>query len=379
MPRPRSAEFMAVINALEESKSDLGDRVFTLEDLRSSLESKVSTFGAGGNFLRRAVQEACVRGEIRSLTPGTFRFLGGGSASSEPMGSDVDDDSSTIDSIDGMFTPKVDKTFKMPKALQEYIPAISKRLDRGEHQKFRVTGPAGCGKTEGGIQVAAQLGLDVLIVDCSIIREPRDFFGSRTVRDGKVVWVDSQFSRAVAKGNCMIILDEINRCSDLVGNALLPLLDSRRATLIEERGSVLKCGDGIVWWATANEGAAYTGTGAMDRAVQDRFQRTIEFSYLPREDEIDLIVSRTGISGRLAANLVEVATKTRLNTDLGTGFTRSVSTRQLIAAAEDLRDVGSMSLQYTITNTFAGHGGADSERSMVANLLVGQDFSPSGE
>lgn len=372
MPRPRSAAFMSVINALEECKQDFDGRMFTLDDLRSSLRSKVSTFGAGDNFLRRAVQESVMRGEIKPTSPGTFRFLGSVVSSESPEETEEEDDS-IISDDDAMFTPKVDSTFKMPQVLSEYLPAIQKRLERGEHQKFKVTGPAGCGKTEGGIQVAAQLGLDVLIVDCSIIREPRDFFGSRTVRDGKVVWVDSQFSRAVAKGNCMIILDEVNRCSDLVGNALLPLLDSRKATLIEERGSVLRSGSGIVWWATANEGSEYTGTGAMDRAVSDRFQRVVEFTYLPKEDEIELLINRTGVSKSHAEDLVEVAAKTRASVNsLSGSVNRAISTRQLLTAAEDLRDIGYKSLQYTLTNSFEAAGGADSERSVVANMLVGR-------
>lgn len=369
MPRPRSSEFVSVINAVESLRPDFSGKVFTLDDLRSSLSGRVSTFGAGDNFLRRAVQECMIRGEVRQSAPGTYRFVVGNVEESEsPMESEV----SEVEDFDAMYTPGIDPSFIMPTVLSEYLPAIQRRLEKGDHQKFRVTGPAGCGKTEGGVQVAARLGLDVLIVDCSIIREPRDFFGSRTVRDGRVVWVDSQFSRAIAKGNCMIILDEVNRCSELVGNALLPLLDSRKATLIEERGAVLRCGPGIVFWATANEGSEYTGTGAMDRAVRDRFQRTVEFTYLPSASEIELLHNRTGISKEIAGHLVEVANRTRRDAGGMSGLSQAISTRQLIAAAEDIVDVGTHSLQYTITNTFSSMGGAESERNTVANLLVGR-------
>jgi len=366
MPRPRSSEFVSVINAIESTKGAFAGRVFTLDDLRSSLNGKVSTFGAGDNFLRRAVQECMMRGEVRQSAPGTYRFVG--SVEESP----IETPASEVEDFDAMYTPEIDPSFIMPSVLEEYLPAIQKRLEKGIDQKFRVVGPAGCGKTEGGVQVAARLGLDVLTVDCSIIREPRDFFGSRTVRDGRVVWVDSQFSKAIAKGNCMIILDEVNRCSELVGNALLPLLDSRRATLIEERGSMLRCGPGIVWWATANEGAEFTGTSAMDRAVRDRFQRTVEFTYLHPTMEINLLMERAGITKEIASNLVEVANRTRKESSGISGISQAISTRQLIAAAEDIVDVGVHSLQYTITNTYSPCGGADSERNTVANLLVGR-------
>jgi nitric oxide reductase NorQ protein len=360
MGRTRTRECDRVYAAVDSLAQSGSGESLRIEGIRERLRLQgIEDLGAGMNYLRRALHDAITRGEV--VQRGHTYAFGGSHSTVNPLTNDEM-------SMDGMVSPEVDPTFVLPASVQAYLPVAQERLLRGEHMRFRVTGPTGSGKTESGLQFAAALGLDAIVIDCSIIREPRDFFGSRTVRDGRVVWVDSQFARAVAKGGCMIVLDEVNRCSDLVANALLPLLDRRQATLIEERGSVLRAGPGIVWWATQNEGMEYTGTGSIDRAVRDRFQRVIECGYLPARDECKLLRDRTGVDPSVAASLVEVASRTRSEAGaLGT-VSAPLSTRQLLAAAEDYRDGGASTLTATIANAYP----AGDERSVIAALLSGK-------
>lgn len=276
---------------------------------------------------------------------------------------------------DALVTPTIDPTFRMGAAMRSYLGRVVTNARCGSIEHLRIVGPAGCGKTESALQVAAMAGMDAFVIDCSIVREPRDWFGSRTVKGGALAWQDSAFVRAVTRGNTVVILDEANRASLTVGNALLPLLDRRRASFIEERGSVVRVAPGTVFVATMNEGAAYTGTSPMDAALRDRFPRVLEFTYLPADDEAALMVQRTGIDRDTADRLVEIAERTRATQGGISAFSVTLSTRQLLAAAADYVLAGPSSLPFTIGNLFPSEGGNESERAQVMALVVGK-FGP---
>lgn len=273
---------------------------------------------------------------------------------------------------ESLITPSMDPTFRMPTGMRPYVEAIARSASAGSIEHIRMVGPAGCGKTEAALQVAAIAGMDAFVMDCSIVREPRDWFGSRTVNAGSLAWRDSAFVRAVQRGNTVIVLDEANRASLTVGNALLPLLDRRRASLVEERGSVVRVAPGTIFIATMNEGAGYTGTSPMDAALRDRFPRVLEFTYLPEPEEVSLLVARTGVGRVDAERLVEIATRTRSTTAGVSPFSVTLSTRQLLAAAADLVTAGYASLAFTIGNLYPTEGGSESERAQIMSLLVGK-------
>ena len=120
--------------------------------------------------------------------------------------------------------------------VKSFILAIGKST---KPENLRLIGPAGCGKTSAAQWLAQETGKALLIMDCSIIREPRDWFGFRTVKDGAIKWQDTAFVRQVMAGNCVICLDELNRAPSAVLNGLMPLLDHRRSTWVEERGAAV--------------------------------------------------------------------------------------------------------------------------------------------
>jgi hypothetical protein len=122
-----------------------------------------------------------------------------------------------------------------------------------------------------------------------------------------------------------------------------------------------------------NEGAGYTGTSALDRAIRDRFPRAVELTYLAESDEVKLLVNRTGVTKDIASRLVQMANKIRQDsTGLSATLTESLSTRQLIAAAHDFVLGGVDTLQFTITNHFSPEGDDDSERVKVQSIIQGK-------
>jgi MoxR-like ATPase len=277
-----------------------------------------------------------------------------------------------VAAAEGVFLPKPDETY----IINEQVAQLFKILQISRlncPQNVRLLGPHGCGKTELAIQFAARLELPLLIMDCANLREARDWFGYKGAKDGTVYWHESQFVKAVTAGNHVILLDELNRANPHLLNTLMPLLDARRFTYLEERGSKICVGPGTVFFASMNEGAGYTGTSALDRAIRDRFPRVIEMSYLGEQDEIKLLMRRVGINEDIATRLVGMANKIRQDSSgLAATLTESLSTRQLIAAAHDFAIGGVDTLTFTVSNHFSPDGDDESERVRVQSIIQGK-------
>jgi Holliday junction resolvasome RuvABC ATP-dependent DNA helicase subunit len=231
-------------------------------------------------------------------------------------------------------------------------------------ENLRLIGPAGCGKTSIGQWLAQETNKRLLIMDCSVIREPRDWFGFRTVHNGSIRWQDTEFVRAVTSGNCVIVLDELNRAPASVLNGLMPLLDHRRASWIEERGAAVRVGPNTTFVATTNMGAKYLGASPVDLALRDRFSRVVEVTYLPTAKEAMLLQRRTTLDIDSCVALAHIASNTR-----GKNSTHEpISTRELLAAASDIAKYGQQSLRYTILSKIEDH----SKRAAMATLLAGK-------
>jgi nitric oxide reductase NorQ protein len=272
----------------------------------------------------------------------------------------------------GIFNPVLNDTYFIDEDIQNLFNRIEKnRINKT--QKILLQGPHGAGKTEMAMHYAAVHNLPMLIMDCANLREARDWFGYKKIENGNVVWHESQFDRAIQNGNMVVLLDEINRVHPNVMNTLLPLLDNREFTYLEEKNDIIKLGRGIVFFATMNEGAGYSGTSATDNALRDRFGRVVEVKYLVPEKETELLVKRTGIETKDANGLVDIANQIRKKSmGISSSFSSGFSTRQLIAAAEDFVDGGVDSLTFTISNLFSAEGGTTSERASVLQLIQGK-------
>ena len=306
-----------------------------------------------------------------AMTPATSDFGFNKMAGDKPE-LKVTGDTRAEAEANGVFLPKPDDTYVVNESVAQLFKIL--QISRKNcPQNVRLIGPHGCGKTELAIQFAARLNLPLLIMDCANLREARDWFGYKTARDGTVYWHESQFVKAVEAGNHVILLDELNRANPHLLNTLMPLLDARRFTYLEEKGDKICVGPGTVFFASMNEGAGYTGTSALDRAIRDRFPRIIEMSYLGEKDEINLLVKRVGIDDDIATRLVQMANKIRQDaTGLAATLTESMSTRQLIAAAHDFAIGGVETLSFTISNHFSSDGDDDSERVRVQNIIQGK-------
>lgn len=274
------------------------------------------------------------------------------------------------------YVPAIDPTFVIDEdfeTLFKLIEAQSKTLQ----QNVLLTGPSGCGKTTTAREYAARLGRPLLIMNCANVREPRDWFGYRTIDpiSKGIVWVESLFSRMAQTDRAVIVLDEINRVSPLVINALMGLTDpSCRETFLEEAGKKIRVAGEVVFFATMNEGSEYTGTIGIDKAMQNRFRRTVECTFLAQGEETKLLHRRTGLEMESCKKLAAVAAEVRKKamSHVSDSFSSPISTRQLVGAAQDMVTGGPVTLKWSLLNHFPNDTGARSERSQLMQLLIGK-------
>ena len=262
----------------------------------------------------------------------------------------------------------------------ELLVGISgKMLQEGKTANTLLLGPAGCGKTKTAEQLAAYLDLPYLHLNCSSIREASMLFGTREVKDGKTYTRPSLFTQTIEKGGAVIMLDEINRCAPTALNGLLTAMDGS-SPYSEDLERHVTVGKHIVFVGACNVGAAYTGTYRLDKALDDRFARRLEVSYLPAEREIELLVKSTGIGPEAAKRLVQIAQQVRSEYNKGSRkFSQDISTRILLGAAQDFaalesvcKGAGPKSLQMTIVNRFDNSGDSNSERTSLSMLIDGK-------
>jgi nitric oxide reductase NorQ protein len=273
--------------------------------------------------------------------------------------------------VSAAYTPVQDPTFYIDPKLEGLFGHI--QASAPEPQNIMLIGPHGCGKTETALQYAARTGKPLLVMDCAHTREGYLWWGRMHVNNGTTYFKPSDFFKAVEAGNHVILLDELNRVDSSILSPLMPLLDGRRATHVPDTDHILKVGPGTVFFATMNEGSQYTGTSALDAAIQDRFSYRVEVDYLDKDQEVKVVASRTGVTKADATKLVALANAVRKKA-VGYGATLSttISTRQLIATAKLFKTMGVNALDYSIASHFSADGGADSERRQVLTMIQGK-------
>lgn len=275
----------------------------------------------------------------------------------------------------GAMIPDLDDNFVFTDINKDVVNLVQQHSKIG-NVNVRLVGPAGCGKTSFAINYAAKRKCPALVMDCANVREPRDWFGYRTfdpvTKD--IVWHESLFVRMVETPGAVIVLDELNRVSPMVTNTLIPLLDHRRLTYLEEAGRSIRIAEGVSFWAAINEGNQFTGTIAMDSAMRSRFSYVVECAFLDPKTECSVLTKKTGLDTDSCRKLVEVANQVRTKAmmDDVDSFSEPISTRMLEAAALAMSMGGPKTLTYTLLNHFSGSGGASSERESLRKLLVGK-------
>lgn len=260
------------------------------------------------------------------------------------------DDSSDKSSDKSLFeTIALDKTLKCPTSSEDgfYMSSDSWNLlvrNIKRNINTMIIGPTGTGKTSCIKEVCERLGKKLYVFDMGCMIDPiSSLLGVHRLESGKSVFDYAKFTQVIQEP-CVILLDELNRASLACNNVLFPCLDDRRKLSIDVAGTKdvrdIKVHPDVTFIATANIGAEYSGTNSMDRALINRFF-PLELGNLPQEEEIKVLVKRTGVSTekaklvvRVADNIRSLANRQEISTSLSVRETLMVS--NLVADGWDL-------------------------------------------
>ncbi len=194
-------------------------------------------------------------------------------------------------------------------------------------------GPTGTGKSECVLEAfrLADPDKDVQIIEGHESLREIDLLGGWTpAAKGVFNWADGVLVTAMRNGSYLFV-DEANRMPTRTLNVLLGVL-SRGAVVLTDHGSEhVHCKEGFTVVMAMNQGQGYT-VNSLDRALVDRFPTAMEFHYLEKADEIDLVVERTGIEKGLAKMMVHIANEVRELARVGE-FEAGMSPRGLFAWA----------------------------------------------
>jgi len=227
-----------------------------------------------------------------------------------------------------LFVPEPEPHFFLPKEIIENLERI-KYLAQRHPVNVLAAGKQGCGKSTMVRQFAARNNRPLATFQIGILSEPGQLFGEHRLREGETYYQEFLFPRAIQTPGCVIHLEEINRPEHPKAlNMLFSVLAEDRKVHLDELG-LIKVADGVVFFATLNEGEEFIGTEMLDAALRDRFYVTT-LDYLPAEVETNVLQLKSGISKGNALTIVNVANKLRHNAQ----EPMVVSTRHTLMIAE---------------------------------------------
>ncbi len=203
------------------------------------------------------------------------------------------------------------------------------RLSQRHPVNVLVAGKQGCGKSTLVRQFAARNRRPLATFQIGILSEPGQLFGEHRLKDGQTFFQEFLFPQALRTPGCVIHLEEINRPEHPKAlNMLLSVLAEDRSAWLDELGHV-HVADGVVFFATLNEGDEFIGTEMLDAALRDRFYVTM-LDYLPAEVEAQVLRLKGGVPDADALTIVNVANRLRSNRN----EPMVVSTRHTLMIAE---------------------------------------------
>ncbi len=236
---------------------------------------------------------------------------------------------------EGMVIPEI-KPFFVSKTTKDCLAATVK-MSQMRPQNILVKGMQGCGKSELAEQFAARFQRPFAGFQVGLLAESGQLFGQQTLRNNNVSYEKFLFTDAIQVKNAVILLDEINRAENPKAlNALFSVLDDRRTIWIDEIHNLIPVAPGVIFFATINEGADFTGTDTLDAAISDRFF-VVEMGILPEEQEKELLIQRTGIGMDEATNLVSVFNGIR-RSEVSVSTRKALTVAELIQSGLDLRE-----------------------------------------
>lgn len=247
--------------------------------------------------------------------------------------------------LDSVHVPAADPYYYLNTETLSLLDRIH-RISEKHPVNVLVVGKQGCGKSSLVRQYAAVHRLPLATFQIGVLSEPGQLFGEYALENGETRYKQFLFPQAIQTPRCVIHLEEINRPEHPKAlNMLFSILSDDRQVWMDELG-LLKVADGVVFFATLNEGDEFVGTELLDPALRDRFYVTA-MDFLPNDVEKEVLQKKAGVTPAQASEIINVVNSLRASPELGV----EVSTRktlmigEMIAAGGSLREAIAASLQ----------------------------------
>ena len=209
-----------------------------------------------------------------------------------------------------------------------------------------IAGRQGCGKSSLVKQYAAVYQRPLATFQVGILSEPGQLFGEYALENGETKYKQFLFPQALQTPGCVIHLEEINRPENPKAlNMLFSLLSDDRQVWMDELG-LLDVADGVVFFATLNEGEEFVGTELLDPALRDRFYTHI-MDYLPNKVEKEILIKKTGVSQEQGNQILDIINELRGKSELALGISTRTTLMigEMMASGATLREAITFSLQ----------------------------------
>jgi nitric oxide reductase NorQ protein len=188
-------------------------------------------------------------------------------------------------------------------------------------------GPTGCGKTRFVEFMAWRLAKPLITIACHEDMTASDLVGRYLLDADGTRWQDGPLTTAVRCG-AICYLDEIVEARQDTTVVIHPLADARRTLPLEKKGELVPAHPDFHLVISYNPGYQSVAKD-LKPSTKQRFG-ALEFSWPPREAEIEIVAHESGVSPDLAARLVDIGMRSR--NLKGHGLDEGISTRMLTHA-----------------------------------------------
>ena len=188
-------------------------------------------------------------------------------------------------------------------------------------------GPTGCGKTRFVEYMAWRMKLPLITMACNEDMSASDLVGRFLLDAQGTVWHDGPLTLAVRFG-AICYLDEVVEARQDTTVVIHPLTDERRILPLDKRGEMVRAHPDFRLIVSYNPGYQ-SAAKDMKPSTRQRFG-AIDFDFLPREVEVEVVAHESGITPELATRLVKIAEQSRALR--GRGLDEGMSTRMLVHA-----------------------------------------------
>jgi cobaltochelatase CobS len=199
-----------------------------------------------------------------------------------------------------LLDPKLVAHFEVPKLNPHFkFPAESTEglvLGIATGKNTYISGPSGCGKTVMVEQLHARMGRPLLRANMNGDMTAAKFIGSMRVKTGIGTYYQHGMLPQAMKAGITLLLDEVDYTPPQIATVLNPVLEGGRRIYLEEADEVIHAAPGFCIVATGNtsgkgdSNANYTGTEILNTAFLDRFGVKLNATYLPADQEVDLLL-----------------------------------------------------------------------------------------